>query len=185
MEIGALDGIKNSYSKYFEDSLKWTGLLTEPDPSFFRKLQKNRPKSKTLSVAICPAGQKSLKLKNKNAKENQDEKHRNDGALKVECMTLAGLLKHAGITRIDFLSLHVGRTEESILEAMDWSIPIRVLVIEYANDRTKMVPFQRILREHGYVQPKWDVRHFCTSGKACANSQIWQHKNQAQFKCEL
>ena len=41
--MGALDGIKYSNTKFFEELLNWTGILIEPNPVMFNKLIKNRP----------------------------------------------------------------------------------------------------------------------------------------------
>ena len=53
IEIGAFDGLKFSNSKFYEDSLGWTGLLIEPHPDTFAKLQLNRPKTFTIQGAVC------------------------------------------------------------------------------------------------------------------------------------
>lgn len=43
IELGALDGVLYSNTKFFEDTLNWTGILIEPHPTKFLLLQKNRP----------------------------------------------------------------------------------------------------------------------------------------------
>jgi len=45
LEMGALDGIKYSNTKFFEDYLGWTGILIEPNPKSYDQLQVNRPKN--------------------------------------------------------------------------------------------------------------------------------------------
>lgn len=43
VELGALDGILYSNTKFFEDTLNWSGVLIEPHPNKFDFLKKNRP----------------------------------------------------------------------------------------------------------------------------------------------
>ena len=43
IELGAIDGIFISNTKYFEDNFNWTGILIEPNTFEYEKLKKNRP----------------------------------------------------------------------------------------------------------------------------------------------
>ena len=43
IELGALDGVLYSNTKFFEDTLHWKGILIEPHPNKFELLQQNRP----------------------------------------------------------------------------------------------------------------------------------------------
>ena len=45
IELGALDGVLYSNTKFFEDTLGWSGILIEPHPYKFQELTKNRPKN--------------------------------------------------------------------------------------------------------------------------------------------
>ena len=42
LEIGADDGIDKSNTKFFEDTLNWTGMCIEPSPDRFKLLELNR-----------------------------------------------------------------------------------------------------------------------------------------------
>ena len=42
IELGALDGVLYYNTKFFEESLNWSGILIEPHPDKFILLQKNR-----------------------------------------------------------------------------------------------------------------------------------------------
>jgi len=42
IEIGADDGIDKSNTKFFEETLKWTGMCVEPSPDRFKLLESNR-----------------------------------------------------------------------------------------------------------------------------------------------
>ena len=43
IELGALDGVLYSNTKFFQDQLGWTGVLIEPHPNAYRMLENNRP----------------------------------------------------------------------------------------------------------------------------------------------
>ena len=53
LEMGALDGVIYSNTKFFEDSRGWQGLLIEPKEEAFRALAGNRPNSLALNAAVC------------------------------------------------------------------------------------------------------------------------------------
>ncbi|KAK2150651.1 hypothetical protein LSH36_396g00020 [Paralvinella palmiformis] len=59
VEIGALDGITYSNTKFFEDNLNWTGVLIEGHPDNAEKLTKNRSRKRNVIIqeAVCPEGQ--------------------------------------------------------------------------------------------------------------------------------
>ncbi|KAK2150652.1 hypothetical protein LSH36_396g00021 [Paralvinella palmiformis] len=59
VEIGALDGITYSNTKFFEDNLNWTGVLIEGHPDNAEKLAKNRSRKRNVIIqeAVCPEGQ--------------------------------------------------------------------------------------------------------------------------------
>jgi hypothetical protein len=43
VELGALDGVLYSNTKFFEDNLFWKGILIEPHPIKYGSLKMNRP----------------------------------------------------------------------------------------------------------------------------------------------
>lgn len=53
LEMGALDGVIYSNTKFFEDSRGWRGLLIEPKEEAFKALAGNRPNSLALNAAVC------------------------------------------------------------------------------------------------------------------------------------
>lgn len=52
VEIGAHDGIKDSFTLYLEKALGWEGVLIEPWPHLFHKCRKARKHSLVLNVAV-------------------------------------------------------------------------------------------------------------------------------------
>ena len=43
VELGAVDGVLYSNTKFFQDTLNWKGILIEPSANMFSLLKKNRP----------------------------------------------------------------------------------------------------------------------------------------------
>ena len=66
---------------------------------------------------------------------------------KVPCKPFGQILHENGIKRIDLLSLDVEGSEEVVLETMDWSIPVHVIVIE-ANIQTSPTGQEGHERKH-------------------------------------
>ena len=52
IELGALDGVLYSNTKFFEDSLGWTGILIEPHPLNFELLKKSRKTNKLYNSLV-------------------------------------------------------------------------------------------------------------------------------------
>ena len=51
VEIGARDGLKESFTPYLEKARGWSGILIEPWPHLYRKCRKQRKSSLCLNVA--------------------------------------------------------------------------------------------------------------------------------------
>lgn len=139
LEMGALDGLKYSNTKFFEDRLEWTGVLIEPIPSSFNDLRKNRPNAKSYQVAISKTeGDIEIYVNDavSSVKENTTDEffngwHKgNVPVIKVPSRRLDSVLHDAGIKRLDFWSLDVEGSEYEALETMDWSIPVYLICIE-------------------------------------------------------
>mmetsp|Transcript_33749 Transcript_33749/g.52544 ORF Transcript_33749/g.52544 Transcript_33749/m.52544 type:complete len:182 (-) Transcript_33749:305-850(-) len=52
LEAGAVDGVTNSNTLFFERSLGWNGVCIEPSPESFKELQVLRPGCDTKNLAI-------------------------------------------------------------------------------------------------------------------------------------
>lgn len=146
LEMGALNGVKYSNTKFFEDTLNWTGVLIEPIPSLFKDLTKNRPKCLLYQVAVSKT-EGELEIYENDAvssvkKNTTDEFFKTwhsdkTNIIKVPSMRLDHLLQMAGVKRIDFWSLDVEGSEYEALETMDWSIPVYLICIEKQKPQRK------------------------------------------------
>ena len=79
--------------------------------------------------------------------------------IEVPCVPLGELIRKAGIHRIDIFILDVEGAEYSALTTMDWSIPVKVWVVEVNHsDRQQIID---IFAEHGYYNDLIDITKMC------------------------
>jgi FkbM family methyltransferase len=176
LELGAMDGVIYSNTKFFEDTLGWSGVLIEPHPQMFRTLQQNRPNSKcyncaissrsgTVDMVINPHVPAVSTIDYTTSEQFMNVWHKNSYKVTVQTNTLSAVLKHAGVDHIDFFSLDVEGHEYDVLQSMDWSIPVHVLLVEtlgLPNDDK----VRKLLSENGFVY----------DGK-CAHNEVWVHSS--------
>lgn len=188
MELGAVDGITYSNTKFFQDELGWNGLLIEPSTDF-AYLKNGISKYSTTSAdagnfmglrclpekkvycvnkAICRkpgvvdfvdaaksiegnlvgGGKDSLTAAHKQAFHIS-----NETTYQVECLPMATLFQQYGIKRIDLFSLDVEGAEEIVLDTIDWTIPIYVIVIE-SHDYNSPTGLEGHERKHRILMEK-------------------------------
>jgi len=149
IELGAVDGIKYSNSKFFEDSLGFTGILIEPSLNQFEKLIKNRPNCNNFNYAISKIeGEVDFKGNDevggmvhtmaesfhKGWYENDKYPHlKNLTTYKAKSIPLHKILKQVDVKKVDLFFIDVEGGELEVLETMDWSIPVYIIVIELDN----------------------------------------------------
>ena len=178
VEMGALDGVQFSNTKFFEDELEWSGLLIEAQRENVAKLMAfhTRPRSTKLASAACSPGERTIDFVGSTAvgglPSTMSSSHKkrwitttDDRAIeKVPCAPLGTLLEMAGIRSIDFFVLDVEGAELQVLETMDWSVPVSVWVVEMdGSNATKDQEVRDLLHVHGYFPPSdgWSVRNLC------------------------
>ena len=136
LEMGALDGITYSNTKFFEETLGWSGTLIEASIPSYQKLKKNRPKNRLFHNAVC-SERKMVTFSGINAeagiREHMSDRHQKsnrfgDVTSQVQCERLSVLLK--GVSKVDLWSLDVEGAEYDVLQSMDWDIPVHVMIIE-------------------------------------------------------
>ena len=177
LEMGALDGITYSNTKFFEDTMGWSGVLIEPIPSSFAKLEVNRPNCKLFQYAVSTkegivdiyenGAVSSVKENTTDDFYNRWHGWKNTPLVQVPTRRLGSILHEAGIKRIDFWSLDVEGSEFEALETMDWSIPVDVLCIEKQQTEEKKAICNDILRKNGMRF----VENF-------EHNEIWTSRNQ-------
>jgi FkbM family methyltransferase len=178
-----MNGVIYSNTKFFEDTLHWSGVLIEPHPGMFRTLQGNRPGSKCYNCAVSDEQADITMLINPyvpavSSIENtaygpfiygrKKGWHEHSYKINVKTRRLGDILKDAKVTHIDFFSLDVEGHEYEVLKTMDWSIPIHVLLIEQFDDDPNKENICSLLTEKGFVK---DGR--------CAHNELWVRGNSA------
>lgn len=151
IELGALDGVLYSNTKFFEDSLNWTGILIEPHPEKFKLLQQNRPNN-FLFNSLISCHKEPLEFKYfvdacsavsgventlsqhhyKTYFESNNEwiKKQPQNKIFIKPISLSEIVKSTNLTHIDLLSLDVEGHEYEVLKSWDFSIPIDIILIE-------------------------------------------------------
>jgi len=151
IELGALDGILYSNTKFFEDTLQWSGILIEPHPNKFMLLKENRPNNflfnKLVSCHTEPLEfryfvdnhaavsgiESTLSDHHFNIyfdSSNNEMKNCPQDKIVLTPTTLSEIIKETKLTHIDLLSLDVEGHEYEVLTSWDFSIPIDVILIE-------------------------------------------------------
>lgn len=146
IELGALDGVLYSNTKFFEDNLNWTGILIEPNIYQYIKLKVNRPKNYLFNELVSNitdevdfkyfsdeyAGvsgvEKTLPLEHFTGFFNNVSAPQ--GSIKLKPVTLKSIIEKTGINHFDLLSLDVEGHEVNVLKSWDFSVPITIIIIE-------------------------------------------------------
>ena len=179
VEIGALDGVKLSNTKFFEDAFGWPGLLIEGAPDNQKKLMRSdvRKGAKKLPMAVCPKGQGSVRMKGSGAVASDVSQaseiflqkwHRGqkDGSVNVPCKPFGEMLRREGLgSGVDIASVDVEGAELLVLETMDWTIPVRVFMIELDDSNpTKDAAVRTLLKSKGYCRAPKFLTSYCGNG---------------------
>ena len=173
IELGALDGVLYSNTKFFQDKLNWRGILIEPHPDKFILLQKKRPNN-FLFNNLVSCHKEELKFRyfidNHAAvsgventlsqhhfetyfeSDNQWNKSLPQNTKLIKPITLTEIIKSTKISHIDFLSLDVEGHEYEVLKSWDFSIVIDLILIETLDVQPEKDQLCRdILIENGYI----------------------------------
>ena len=152
IELGALDGILFSNTKFFEDSLNWNGILIEPHPETFKLLQINRPNN-FLFNNLVSCHKEPLEFRYfidgaasaVSGVENSLSQHHFDtyfegnnhwnnsfpqNKIFIKPISLTEIVRSTNLTHIDLLSLDVEGHEYEVLKSWDFSVPIDIILIE-------------------------------------------------------
>lgn len=151
IELGALDGVDISNTKFFEDTLNWTGILIEPHPEKYKLLEINRPNNFLFNDLVScytdplqfryfidefspVSGVESTLPQehlDKYFESNDDyKKSIPQTRIMIQPKTFTEIIKKTNLTYIDFLSLDVEGHEYEVLKSWDFSIPIYLILIE-------------------------------------------------------
>jgi FkbM family methyltransferase len=174
LEMGAMDGVIYSNTKFFEDTLGWTGVLIEPHPYMFQNLATNRPNSKVYNFAISqtrgalnmlinPEHPAVSSISGTASDTFYSGWHKSSTTIKVPTIPLSDVLQHAKLDHIDFFSLDVEGSEYDVLCSMLWNVRVGVFLIEsFSEDYDRNQGWRNLLVKNGYV---FDGN--------CAHNELW------------
>uniref|UniRef100_A0A6C0H9V6 Methyltransferase FkbM domain-containing protein n=1 Tax=viral metagenome TaxID=1070528 RepID=A0A6C0H9V6_9ZZZZ len=171
IELGALDGLLYSNTKFFEDSLNWKGILIEPHPNKFELLKQIRPNNflfndlvscyteplkfkyfVDIHAAVSGVEDTFTHFHYTEFFNKEQNKFLPQNTIYIKPKTLTDIIKSTNITYIDFLSLDVEGHEYEVLQSWDFSVPIHLILIEVLGvqpDREELC--RQILLKNGYT----------------------------------
>jgi FkbM family methyltransferase len=137
VELGAMNGIVYSNTKFFEDRLKFTGSLIEPTKQY-DELYKLRPKCKCYNYAVNYTKEKvkflgdsaTAGLVSTMSDKFKANWHKNSYEYYVDGKPMHEIMKQSSIDYIDLLTIDVEGGEQVVLETFDFKIPVYVICIE-------------------------------------------------------
>lgn len=157
VEAGALDGIFHSNTLHFEREKSWRGVLIEPIPHLFEAARANRPLAHVFDCALGSyVSVDFLEISETTPGWSGFSRiyhPRREGTQKrqvvVEVRPLADVLRSAGISRVDYLSLDVEGAEREILLDYPFNeIPIGMIGVEDNAGTDEQL--RELLRSRGY-----------------------------------
>ena len=165
VEFGALDGLLDSNTLFFEQHLGWSGILIEPNPDAFRLLQANRPHCRLENIAISNenatrsftkiegglygwSGLQSDIEPEHQARIEQRIAPESVKTIEVEVHDLAWLADKHGLTHVDLMSIDTEGSEEKIMRAFPWDrLQVAVFCIE---NNFNNYDIDDLMAAHGY-----------------------------------
>jgi FkbM family methyltransferase len=169
IELGALDGVLYSNTKFFEDTLNWSGILIEPNPHKFDALKENRPNNflfnnlvschtEPLDFRCFVHNHAAVSGVENTLPPNHFDEYFNQSIdvlpqdrIPMQPKPLSDIVKETGLTHIDLLSLDVEGHEYEVLKSWDFSVPIDVILIEIlGQDQAKEELCREILIRNNY-----------------------------------
>lgn len=162
VELGAMDGIDYSNTKFFEDVLGWKGILIEPVPKMYQRLKKNRHSCHTYNCAISTKNKAlftgdygTAGIVETMAEAFKNEWHagaKKENCYEVECRQMSAIINETGLNKIDLFALDVEGGELEVLRTIDWdNTNIDLFLIELdGHSHEKDSACRRILEDRGF-----------------------------------
>jgi len=160
LEIGACDGILYSNSKTLEDFFGFTGVLIEPQLTFYNDLKKNRSSinNELYNCAVTNNDSSTITFIGNNAEGgiyndiNTNLTNYNWTPYEVENRKMKNILENSRFKYIDIMIIDVEGSELSLLKSIDFSFPIFCIIIEaHSNEQQKNKLFGDFLKKNGFT----------------------------------
>ena len=161
-EAGALDGIKYSNTKFFEESLGWNGILVEPNPLEYTKLLKNRSEKNYFYNSIlsnsneeldfiyvkgCHSAVSGITNTLPSSHYSKYLNHSNTIEEKMKPISLDKALEN--VSKVDFFVLDVEGHELEVLQSFSFDKPIYVMMVENLDVKNNKI--QNFLESKDYI----------------------------------
>ena len=181
IECGAFDGITESCTKFFEENYQWKTINIEPGPKIFKNLQKNRPNSINLELAL--SNNEDIKIfRNYNHPQlgynwgngslSHTDDHReqlsklcgknNYVELSVKTKTYKQIINELNLTHLDLFVLDVEGHEFDVIEGMiGCDVLPDVFVIEHGHQKNSDIIVEKLKCLNASY--KLDAIHFVNS----------------------
>jgi FkbM family methyltransferase len=152
-EIGSGDGITNNNTKYYEDTLSWSGILLEPNVYTFSKLIQTRPKNILVNIVVSDqkepvefnmcASSPELSCVEMTKPDNISSYYNSCTIYKYTTLPvlLDTILKKSTIPRIDLCVVDVCGHELNVLKSFGFTYPVVLWVINLSFDRDNIMAF--------------------------------------------
>ncbi len=161
-EAGALNGVHDSNTKFFEDTLQWTGILVEPNPYQFSLLEKSRKNNILINNVISNISDtlefhysEKFNAPISGLAITLPKSHYDDYFSKIEMksayftpISLNEIIEKNNIKHIHFFSLDVEGHEYNVLLSYNFSIPIYLMMIENLEKKNDC---KDLLEKNGYL----------------------------------
>jgi len=160
LEIGACDGVLYSNSKTLEDFFGFTGVLIEPQLTFYNDLKKNRSSinNELYNCAVTNNDSSTITFIGNNAEggiyndTNTNLTNYNWTPYEVENRKMKNILENSRFKYIDIMIIDVEGSELSLLKSIDFSFPIFCIIIEaHSNEQQKNKLFGDFLKKNGFT----------------------------------
>jgi FkbM family methyltransferase len=174
VEVGGLDGKRHSNTYLLETKFNWSGLIIEPSPSLFLKLQKNR-KCYTENYLVGEKNEENVDFlyienekgpdglqgiyKNYNINHinriNKELKITNTKSkiIKKKMIPIQFLFDKYNLINIDYFSLDVEGSELEVLKGINFEkMNIKIFGIEFNYPKSnKSKEILKLLKENKYI----------------------------------
>ena len=171
VEFGAGNGVTMSNTHLLEKRHGWTGILAEPNPTFHRRLRRERAATATVPATVIehdcvwartgetqtflctqkPAFSRLARIRPDDVFERQGRRMV-AREIAVPTVSLGDLLdRHGAPDRIDYVSVDTEGAERAILEAYDFRRQVLLWTVEH-NFTPERAAVHALMERHGYVR---------------------------------
>jgi FkbM family methyltransferase len=165
IELGAVDGITNSNTYYFEKELGWKGLCIEANPNNKEDLNKNRDCHKCYSPIYSKSGKEVTfdvvdcsELSGITNHIGNIGQFKVDNKVTLKTRTMTEVLDEINAPKyIDYMSLDTEGSELHVLMGLDFNkYTIGYMNVEHNYNSQMRGLIHQFLQKKGYIYSRWN-----------------------------